>query len=135
MIRLRVVTCHWPIGMAVALAFAPALAAAADSAATAAYQKERAACLDGNSPQDRSTCLKEAGAVLAESRRASSRPVGSEQASSLAANAVQRCKAVPAEDRNDCERRARGEGASSGSVAGGGVLTQVVTPVAAPVKP
>ena len=47
MINPRVVTCHWPIGMAVALAFAPALAAAADSAATAAYQKERAACLDG----------------------------------------------------------------------------------------
>ncbi|MCB2020776.1 MAG: hypothetical protein KDG44_08230 [Burkholderiaceae bacterium] len=110
------------------LCFAPAFAAgppAADplAAAKATYARERAACLSGESYEDRETCLKEAGAALAEARRKdASSP--DESAATLAANAMRRCQAVPAADRYACEQMAQGRGTVSGSVEGGGVLKE-----------
>ena len=116
---------------AASLLAAPLFAGPAGSAdANAKYQKERAACLNGTSQQDRATCLKEAGAALAEARRA--RLDNGEDARALRENALQRCKAQPPQDREACERLARGEGTVSGSVGGGGVIKEVVTPVIEP---
>ncbi|WP_395701503.1 hypothetical protein [Aquabacterium sp.] len=99
---------------------------AADTAAIeAVYRQERAKCLDGRSPQDRATCLQEAGAARAEALRG--RLDNHEDAATLARNALQRCQSQPEADRADCERLARGEGERSGSVAAGGVFKQLIT--------
>lgn len=90
----------------------------------AVYRRERADCLQGRSAQDRQTCLREAAAVLADARRGLLRDV---EAQVLAQNALRRCQRVPAEDRLDCERLARGEGQQSGSVAEGAILKQITT--------
>lgn len=112
----------------------PALASASASAsvlsADAVYQRERAACTSGAAPQDRATCLKEAGAAHAEAKR---RSLGNgEGAPALQRNAEARCEQVTTADREHCLRKARGEGTVSGSVDGGGVLKTLVTPVAPP---
>jgi hypothetical protein len=112
----------------------PAWAASPSSAsAQSRYQQDRAACLDSSSQHDRSSCLREAGAVRAESIRG--RAVR-ETADDRARNALQRCNKLPSEMRDPCERRVRGEGTVSGSVAAGGVLRELVIPVpaAAPVQ-
>lgn len=89
------------------------------------YQQERADCLSGRSAQDRQTCLKEAGAAYAEARRGR---LGSEvDARQLRENALLRCRVVPAEDREACERLASGGGKVSGSVTEGAVLKELVT--------
>jgi len=95
----------------------------------ALYQQERAACLDGSSAQDRTTCLKEAGAARAEARR--NKLDNGETQAQLRANALLRCKPVAESDRAACERMALGEGTRSGSVAAGGVLKQITTQGAA----
>lgn len=97
---------------------------AADQNAT--IQKERTACMNGSSQQDRATCMREAGAAQQESQRGNLRDSGDYQA-----NASQRCTALPAAEKADCERRAKGEGSVSGSVGGGGVVRELVTPVPA----
>lgn len=93
--------------------------------AEARYRQERAACLDGRSPQGRSTCLKEAGAARAEARR--HRLDNGESPAELRANALLRCRPVLDADRAACERMALGEGTRSGSVAEGAVLRQITT--------
>ena len=98
---------------------------ASSTDADARYNQERAACLDGRSPQGRSTCLKEAGAARAEARR--HRLDNGESAAQLRANALLRCQPVQDADRAACERMALGEGQRSGSVAEGGVLKQITT--------
>lgn len=95
------------------------------------YQRERAACLDGSSSQDRTTCLKEAAAARAEARRGTLD--NGERADQLRANALKRCAAVAAGDRDDCERLALGEGQRSGSVAEGAVVKTIVTRTVGPV--
>lgn len=115
--------------MLVAVASLPAAAAQpADSrsAAETRYQQESAACRDGRSPQGRDTCLKEAGAARAEARRQGLD--NGETAAQLRANALLRCQRVTASDRAACERMVQGEGQRSGTVSGGGVLTQITTP-------
>jgi len=47
-------------------------------------------------------------------------------------NRVLRCDNQPAQDRPDCLRRMSGDGTTSGSVEGGGVLRELVTPVVPP---
>jgi len=101
-----------------------AMAAAADmSEAKARYQKERAACINGQSHQDRATCLREAGAALAEARRGNL-GVGIGQ---YEQNQLRRCDVHQAEDREYCLRRMRGEGTISGSVEGGGIYRELRT--------
>jgi hypothetical protein len=100
-------------------------APAAKSSAEATYRFEREKCLSGRSHQDRATCLKEAGAALAEARR--NRLDNGASAAQLAANRIARCQAQPEADRADCERMARGEGTVAGTVEGGGVIRELVT--------
>lgn len=95
------------------------------SEAQANYQRERAVCLSGESNQDRATCLKEAGAAYGEAKRANLGTKGDRQ---TAQNRLVRCDAVPAADREDCVRRASGEGVTSGSAQQGGILRELTTP-------
>ncbi len=92
-------------------------------------QLERARC-DGMQ-QDRAACLREAGAARQEAQRnglTSAPPTAYDQ------NALARCQLQPVADRADCEARVKGSGASSteGSVMGGGVIRETVTPIPAP---
>lgn len=97
------------------------------SASSNRYQVERANCFNGKSNQDSATCLKEANAALAESKKGKlndgEAPYGK--------NAALRCQALDASNREACERRMRGEGTVSGSVEAGGVMRELVveTPV------
>ena len=122
------------VGLALALAGLAVQAAPATQAMNATYERDRAACLNGSSQQERNACLDEARSVLRDSR-AGTIPNASPQ--TQAANAMLRCQSQPAGgDRNDCERMARGEGEVSGSVAAGGQLKSITTysvePAAAP---
>jgi hypothetical protein len=94
---------------------------AADTEAQARYRSERAVCLTGASNQDRATCLKEASAALAEARR------GQLSSGDLAANSLARCEGLPGPDRDDCAQRIQ-RGATSGSVAAGGILREYSRP-------
>lgn len=99
------------------------------------FEQEHAACLSGNSPQDRPTCLREAGAARAEARadaRADTRTAGRRDtqtgdAARYAGNQLRRCEALPADDRTACVARMKGQGTTTGSVAGGGIYRELVT--------
>ncbi len=95
------------------------------SEAQARYQQDRAACISGQSNQDRATCLREAGAALQEAKRGR---VG-DSGSAYEQNRLIRCDGLPAGDREDCLRRMRGEGSVSGSVASGGIYRELRTTV------
>jgi hypothetical protein len=95
----------------------------ADADAQARYQQERAACMNGRSSQDQATCLKEAGAALAEGRRGNLTS-GKGQ---LPDNRMDRCNALTGDEKSDCIARMRGEGTTEGSVEGGGILREKVT--------
>ena len=124
------------LGVALALALAgfAAQAAPATHTMTATYERDRAACLDGSSKQERGACLDEARSVPRDSR-AGGIPNASPQ--TQAANAMLRCQVQPAGgDRSECEHMVRGEGEVAGSVAEGGVVKSITTysaePLAAP---
>jgi hypothetical protein len=94
------------------------------SAAQATYRADRAACLRGETSQDRDTCLREAGAALQEARRGG---LGTRE-DNFERNRLARCDHQPPEDRALCVRRMNGEGSTSGSVAGGGVFRELIVP-------
>jgi len=100
---------------------------AADKASSsdpqARYLQERAVCLNGQSNQDRATCLREAGAALAQARHEG---LG-DAAAPYARNAQQRCEGLPADDRQACIARMQGQGTTSGSAASGGIYRELVT--------
>ena len=98
------------------------------SDAQSAYQKDRAACISGQTHQDRATCLREAGAALQEARRGG---LDDGQAE-FERNRLLRCERQPPEDREACVRRMKGEGFTSGSVEGGGIYRELVVPVVPP---
>ncbi len=101
-----------------------ALAAKATSEANARYQAERAACLNGTSNQDRATCLKEAGAAFAEARRGE---LGNGETPSRG-NAVERCNALPGDQRDACMMRMAGAGKVSGNARDGGIVRELTVP-------
>ena len=92
--------------------------------AQSVYQRDRAACLDGGTNQDRATCLKEADAALQETRRGGL----DDGRGRLEQNRLLRCEGQPPEDRENCVRRMSGEGSTSGSVETGGIYRELVTP-------
>jgi hypothetical protein len=81
------------------------------SDAQARYQKDRAACLSGDTNQDRATCLREAGAALVEARRGG---LTTTDDSTYVKNSME-----------DCVRRMRGEGTVIGSVEEGGIYREL----------
>ena len=88
----------------------------------ARYQQEMAVCDSGRSNQDRELCHREARAALAQARSG-----GLDELSvDYGANARIRCEALTHSERDDCMARMRGEGTVSGSVAGGGLLREIV---------
>jgi len=105
-----------------------AIATAADrgnlTEAKTAYERDRAACMSGQTSQDRATCLQEASAALQESARGNL----NDGQSDFERNRLLRCEKQPPEDRQDCVRRMSGEARTTGSVEGGGVMREFVTP-------
>ena len=123
----------WGLALVAGVALLGATAAvAADSGnlskAQSAYQKERAACLNGATNQDQATCLKEAGAALQAAKRGG---LDDGQAR-LEQNQLLRCDGQSPEDRQNCVRRMKGEGSTSGSVGAGGIYRELVVPDAPP---
>jgi hypothetical protein len=101
-----------------------ATAAGDSSDANARYRAERAACTNGQSNQDRATCLKEAGAALQEAKLGH---LNDNQAAQRS-NALLRCNALPAGDRDLCQRRINGEGTTKGSALEGGIIRELIVP-------
>ena len=99
----------------------------AESAAEAQanYKKEKAACLSGQTNQDRATCLREAGAAYADAKRGRL----DNDNKQYEQNALTRCQALKGDDREFCERRIHGEGKVTGSVSGGGELRELTVEV------
>jgi hypothetical protein len=91
-------------------------------------RSERAACNSGRTQQDRKTCLTEVNNAN-EARRAGKLDNSGGQ---FRANALARCNVLRNEDKLACEARVVGYGNPQGSVAGGGILTQVETVVVPP---
>jgi hypothetical protein len=91
------------------------------------YQREVAVC--NTIQQDHAACIREAGAAREEAHR---NGLTSASAATYQQNALARCQLqTGADDRAACEQRVMGTGVSSieGSVLGGGVLREAVTPV------
>ena len=107
-----------------------AASAAAANDVDARYRQEVQACNSGQSHQDKATCLKEAGAAREEGRR--QRLESGQSSSTLRANALARCDAQPAADREACRARIEGDAKISGSATQGGVLREHVQREAAP---
>ena len=86
---------------------------------------EMAACNNGTTQQSRADCVAEVRSATA-TKRAGSLDNANAQ---FKTNALMRCDALQGEDKVACEARVAGLGNPQGSVAGGGVLTQVETVV------
>ena len=115
-------------GLLVVIPAEAATTTTASAAATARYQQERAACMKGQSNQDRATCLKEAGAAYEEAKRGGLKVTGGTGSKEArTANATQRCVGLPVDESKACMERMQGEGSTSGSVASGGILRELVT--------
>lgn len=114
------------LGMAAVSSAAPI----GQSAIDAQFRQERAACMAGQSAQDRSTCLREAAAALVEARRGALADHAS--ADDYRRNALARCQAQPEKDREDCRALVLGDVTmTSGSVEQGGIFRERVTTVPA----
>ncbi len=97
------------------------------SDAQARYRQDRAACMSGQSNEDRATCLREAGAALQAARRGQLR----DDQGAYERNRLLRCDRLKGDDRADCIRRMHGEGTVKGSVESGGTYRELRTTVPA----
>ena len=116
-----------PAGLCVAILALSGNSLAGDTSArekALRYQDDKQACMSGNTHQVLDACLKEAKAVYAQ--KPGSIPEVS--AAQLAHNATLRCDALKGADHADCLARMRGEGTTQGSVEGGGIYRELVTP-------
>ncbi|MDR7148107.1 hypothetical protein J2W49_000035 [Hydrogenophaga palleronii] len=120
--RLRVIAVGAAMLVA-SVAWAQSGAAGARSSIEATYQRDRAACMASDSQHERTSCLREAGAVRAEALRGVGR--GGESQETLMRNALERCKRQPADQQAICERMVRGEGSATGSVESGGMIREL----------
>lgn len=112
--------------LALSVSFSATAAGAASGSldANARYQADRTVCNSGQSNQDRTTCLKEAGAALQESKMGHL----NNDSAAQKANASLRCNALPADDRDACQRRMNGEGTTTGSAPEGGLIRELLVP-------
>ena len=99
-------------------------AAAQPRAGSGNYQRELAVC--DHIQQDRAACIREAGAA----RQAAAQGQLT-TAPDYRQNALARCGLQPPSDRQACEQRVLGTGDTGiqGSVLGGGVIRETVTPL------
>jgi hypothetical protein len=95
------------------------------------YDAERARCMSGTTGQDQASCLRSAGAAYDATKQGRLKDPNTR----FHDNALARCANLPPSDRADCESRVDGGGDASGSVKGGGVIKQTVTPVPSSVPP
>jgi len=114
-----------------ALAFSAAALADQSPKGDAVHQQylhDRAACMNVAPGEAQKTCLREAGAAQQAARR-NQLAVGE---ADYEHNRLARCAVHkdPAE-RSYCERRMHGEGTTSGSIEGGGILRELVVTVPA----
>ena len=86
---------------------------------------EMAACNNGTTQQSRETCMTEVRNANAAKRAGKVDNAGGQ----FEANALMRCDVLQGEDKIACQARVAGYGSPQGSVAGGGVITQVETVV------
>lgn len=86
---------------------------------------EMAACNNGTTQQNTATCKTEVRNANAAKRAGKIDNAGGR----YKANALMRCDVLHGEDKTACQARVSGYGNPQGSVAGGGVLTQVETVV------
>ena len=106
-------------------ATAVGLAAGPDRSPTSSqHQQDRSACDHVQPHQDRAACLREAAAAAAEARRGGPDPSAAQHHQR---NALTRCDALPADQRQDCVARMQGQGTARGSVAEGGIYRETVT--------
>lgn len=92
------------------------------------YLQDRAQCAD-KPDGARTTCLREAGAAQAEARRGT---LAADDTSNYEKNRDARCDVhKDPQEREYCLRRMHGEGTTSGSVEGGGILRELVVTVPA----
>ena len=101
-IRLQLAQCLLLLAASSGMA-AQAVTKADLAQAQARYQQQRALCLSGQSQQDRSTCLKEAGAALASARCGG---LDGDPAS-YTDNQRQRCDRLSGDEQLDCMARLR----------------------------
>jgi curli biogenesis system outer membrane secretion channel CsgG len=94
---------------------------------TARYQKDLSECEAQQATQDLAACRLEARNALAEAKR---NLLSESSANLFETNQLKRCRVFKGDDREACEARVRNEGSSSGSVLSGGLLREVVRPVA-----
>ena len=93
--------------------------------ATGNAASEMAACKNGTTQQSRETCMTEVRNANAAKRAGQLDNAGGQ----FRANALARCNVLQGEDKMACEARVAGFGNPDGSVAGGGVITQIETVV------
>jgi len=117
------------VGTTVASAARPHRGGGGGEFASGTYQQELAVC--GHNQQDRAACIREAGAA----RQAAARG-GLTSAPDYRQNALARCSLQPPVERSACEARVTGSGDSAieGSVMGGGLIRETVTPIPAPAR-
>lgn len=116
---------------AVLLTGAAPLSHAADiKQSDARYENDKAACQKGRSGQDLATCLTEA----ARAKDARKKGALDTDMGPAAENARKRCDALASDEKAACLARVDGQGVTSGSVKGGGILRSVET-VVAPLAP
>lgn len=97
---------------------------AQESSAQSRYRAELRVCRDGSSPQSRADCEREAHNAYAEARRGGLVSAPERYTS----NALRRCDAFNGDDRRDCEARLAPSARVDGSVGGGGLLREGVSP-------
>lgn len=95
----------------------------------ARYQQDLAECEAQQATQDLAACRLEARNALAEAKR---NLLSETTANLFEKNQLKRCRVFKGDDREACEARVRNEGSSTGSVQSGGILREVVRPIAAP---
>lgn len=93
----------------------------------ARYQQDLAECEAQQATQDLAACRLEARNALAEAKR---NLLSETTANLFEKNQFKRCRVFKGDDREACEARVRNEGTSTGSVQSGGILREVVRPVA-----
>jgi hypothetical protein len=98
--------------------------------ATGNATSEMAACKNGSTQQSRETCMTEVRNAAAAKRAGRI----DSAAGQYQANSLKRCEVLEGENKVACVARVLGYGSPRGSVAGGGVLTQVET-VVVPQRP